>query len=202
MERSPARAPYSAIGELQRLLEPAAQPLAVVEGAAQKQHFAGDLPPLSQTSNGLVHHRLVNTGGNILVAGTLVEQGLDIRFGKHAAPGGNRIEPLAPQTQLIQLVRRYIQQRGHLVDKRAGAAGTGTVHPLVNTAVEKDDLGIFSPQLNDHRGIRLQLLDHLAGGKNLLDKGYAGSLGKAQSGRTGDSRRQRSVPRQRGCLRQ
>ena len=136
------------------------------------------------------------------MASPLVQKRLDIRLGKHAASGGNGIEPLAAQAQLIQFIRRHIQQRCHLIDKGPRAAGAGTVHPFVNTAVKENDLCVLSPQFNDHRGIRLQLLDYLASSKHLLDEGHLCRLGQAQARRTGDGRCQRPVSRQRSRLRQ
>ena len=97
------------------------------------------------------------------------------------------------QTQGVQFIHRHIEQCSHLVDKRAGTPGAASVHPLIHAVVEEDDLCILSPQLNDTGGLRLQLLDHLSGGKHLLHKGQPGALSQPHSGRAGNCGRQRLV---------
>ena len=60
------------IVQMQRLLEPLAQPLEEVERTAQKGHLALDLPALAEAGHGLVHHRLEDGGGHILFPAALV----------------------------------------------------------------------------------------------------------------------------------
>ena len=174
------------VRQAQGLLEPAAQALAVVEGAAQEEDLPGDPPALGQAGDGLVDHRLVDAGGHVGVLGPLVEQGLDVRLGEDAAPGGDGVEPGALQAHLVQLIHGDVQQRGHLVDESAGASGAGAVHPLVDAAVEEDDLGVLPAQLDDGGGVRLQPLHHLPGGEDLLDEGHPRPLGQPQAGGPGD----------------
>ena len=64
--------------QTKRLSESAAQPFQKVERAAQKEHLALDAPPLREAGDRLVHHRLKDTGGDILLARPLIEEGLDI----------------------------------------------------------------------------------------------------------------------------
>ena len=90
------------------------------------------------------------------------------------------------QTQLVQLVGGNIQKAGHLVNESPCASGAGAVHPLVDTAVKKDDLRILAAQLDDSAGIRLQTAHHLPGGKHLLNKAHSGALRQSQTGGTGD----------------
>ena len=63
--------------------------------AAQVHHLALDLPALGQAGDGLVHHGGEDAGGNVILLGALVQKGLDIALGKHAAPGGDAVRPLA-----------------------------------------------------------------------------------------------------------
>ena len=87
-----------ATGEVVRRLEPDASAVVELGGEdAQEQHLAADPLPLRQPRDGLVHHRLIDAGGYVGVFGPLVEQGLDVRLGEHAAPGGDRVQPGALQ---------------------------------------------------------------------------------------------------------
>ena len=130
----------------------------------------------------------------------LVEEGLDVSLGKNAAAAGDGVEPLVAQGQLVHLVHRHVQQGGHLVDKGAGAAGAGAVHPLVHAAVKEDDLGVFAPQLNNSAGVGLQAADHLAGGEDLLDEGHVDGFRQPEPGTAGQSDGKVAVPDQRGRL--
>ena len=60
-----------------------------VEGAAQEDDLALQLPALGQAGHGLVHHRLEDGGGHVLFPAALVQDGLDVTLGEHAAAGGD-----------------------------------------------------------------------------------------------------------------
>ena len=70
-----------------------ALPQAAGEGQrpAQIQHLPADRPALGQPCDGLIHHRLINAGGNVWCLSTLVDEGLNIALGKDAASGSNGI---------------------------------------------------------------------------------------------------------------
>ena len=55
---------------------------------------------------------------------------------------------------LVQTCGVGLQQRCHLVDEGAGTSGADTVHPLLQTALEIDDLGILAAKLDGHIGLR------------------------------------------------
>ena len=113
------------------------------QGAAQIYDISLDLPSLCQTGDSLVDHSVKNTGGDIILPGTLVQQGLDIRFGEHTAPGSDGIGFLIGFGKLVHLVGSYVQQGGHLIDESAGTSGAGAVHPHLHTAGQKQDFGIL-----------------------------------------------------------
>ena len=73
-----------------------------VQRPAQKGHGAPDGLAAGKAGDGLVHHRLKNGGSQIGLGGTLVDQGLDIRLGKHAAPGGDGIDLLVLLCRLVE----------------------------------------------------------------------------------------------------
>ena len=63
-----------------------------MQGAAQESDMAPDGFAAGQSADGLVDDRLENGGGQILSGGPVIDQGLDIGFGKYAAAGRDRIE--------------------------------------------------------------------------------------------------------------
>ena len=157
-----------------------------VQRPAQKDDLALELAALGQAGHRLVHHGLENGGRHVLLPSALVEDGLDVALGEHAAAGGDGVDLLVLQAQRVQLVHAYVHQGGHLVDERPGAAGAGAVHPLLQRAAEKDDLGILAAQLDDGVGARYVLVDSSGGGVHLLHKVDARRLGHAQTGGTGN----------------
>ena len=179
--------------QTQGLLKALLQSLKEKERSAQKQHLAFDFSALAQSGHRLVDHRLEDAGGNVLLARTLVEQRLDVGLGKNSTARCDRVDALVAQAQPVQLLGCHIQQRCHLVDEGAGAAGTAAVHPLLQSAAEEDDLGILSAQLDDRIGVRFILHHRFVGSKYLLYKVDAGILGKSQTCRTGDGYLKRSV---------
>ena len=172
--------------QMERVDKPLPQSFKEEQRSAEKQHLALDLPSLSQTGNGLIDHRLKDARGDILLARALIEQRLDIGLGKYAAAGRNGVQLLVPQTQLIELIGRDPKQGGHLVDKSAGSAGTGTVHPLLETAGEENNLGILAAELHHHVGIGNKALHRPGCGIHLLDKRDARGVGYPQPRGAGD----------------
>ncbi len=57
----------------------------MVQRAAQERHAPGDRLAAGQTRNRLVHNRLEDRRGKVIVRDPLVDQRLEVGFGKHAA---------------------------------------------------------------------------------------------------------------------
>ena len=172
--------------QLQGLHEPLPQAHEEVEGAAQEDDLALELPALGEAGHRLIHHGLEDRGRHVLLPAALVEDGLDVALGKDAAAGGDGVDLLVAQAQLVQLVHRHVHEGGHLVDEGAGAAGAGAVHSFLQRSAEEDDLGILAAQLNDSVGVGNICIDGGGGGVDLLDKVDARGVGHAQAGRAGD----------------
>ena len=166
-----------------------ALPQAAGEGqrSAQIEHVALDGPALGKARDGLVHHRLVDTGGNVLGPGTLVDEGLDVALGKHTAAGGNGVRLLRLLGSCIHLVSAHLQKGRHLVDESTGTAGAGAVHPHFRSAGQKQDLGILTTQLDDDIRTGHQTVGGYTGGKHLLHEGDPHALRHAHAGGAGDS---------------
>ena len=136
-------------GHVQRFVKALAQHAAEGERAAQIQDIALDGTALCKACNGLVDHGLINAGSNVLGAGTLIDQGLHVALGKHAAAGRNGVGALCVLCCLVHLVGTHFQQGGHLVDEGTGAAGTAAVHADLGAVGQEQDLCVLAAQL-DH----------------------------------------------------
>ena len=174
-------------GEMERFDEPAAQPFEEKQRTAQKQDLTPYLPSLGQAGDGLVDHGLEDARRDILFARPLVQQRLDIAFREHAAAGRDSVKFLVSEAQPVELVRRDAEQSGHLVDKSAGAAGTGAVHPFFQAASQKDDLRVLAAQLHHHVDVGDEAFHRPGRGEYLLDEFQIGGLGDTEPRRTGDS---------------
>jgi len=62
--------------------------------SSKKSDVSPDGFSTGKTTDGLVYYSLKNRGGKIFLGCAIVDQRLDIRFGKYAAAGGNRIKGL------------------------------------------------------------------------------------------------------------
>ena len=174
-------------GHVHRLVKTLAQHGAEGERAAQIKDIALDGASLCQTGDGLVDHCLIDAGGDILGAGTLIDQRLHIAFGKHAAAGSDGIGALCLLGSLVHFIGAHLQQGSHLVDESTGAAGTAAVHAHLGAVGQKQNLGILAAQLDDAIGLWHKALDRHAGGEHLLHKGHAAAVRQAHTGRAGDA---------------
>ena len=157
--------------QLQRADEGLFQLRQEVQRPAQKGHAAPDGLAAGKAGDGLVHHRLKDGGGQIGTGRALIDEGLDVRLGEHAAPGGDGIQLLVVRCRVVEALGVGLQQGGHLVDEGAGAAGAYAVHPLLQTAGEIDDLGVLAAQLDGHVRLGIALLQRRGHSHHLLHKG-------------------------------
>ena len=175
-------------GDAQSLVEALPQTLGKGQRPAQIQNVALDRPSLRQTRDGLIHHRLIDALGDVGGLGPLVDEGLDVALGKHAAAGGDGVGLFRCLGGFVHLLRAHFQQRGHLVDEGPGAAGAGAVHPDLHTVGQKEDLGILAAQFDDNVRPRCQTVGRHPGSEHLLHKGSLYALRHAHAGRAGDGK--------------
>ena len=185
------------------------QSAAEEQRTAQKQNLlriavlvTTDAASLSKPRNGLIDNRLINAGGDIGFVCALIEQRLNIGFGKDTAAGGDRVNTLMLHAQRVHIPRREIEQCRHLVDEGTRTAGTGTVHAFIHCAVKEDDLCIFAAEFYDGRGVRCKHFDNFTCRKDLLDKRNADGLRKTETGRTGNGGRNCNLAVQRKTVEQ
>ena len=117
--------------------------------SAKKSHMSTDRLSAGQTGDRLIDNSLENGSGKILFGGAIVDQRLDIRFGKDSAAGSDGVQCAVVFCIFIQAYGVRLQKRSHLVDKRSGSAGADTVHTLFDVSAFKiDDLGVLAAQLD------------------------------------------------------
>ena len=94
-------------GNAQRFVKALAQRLGEGQRTAQIQDVAADGTPLRQARNGLVDHGLVDGGGDVPCLCALVDQRLDVAFGKHAAAAGDGVGAGRLLGGFVHLVRAH-----------------------------------------------------------------------------------------------
>ena len=104
-----------------------------------------DRLPAGKSADGLVDYCLENGGGQVLLGGAVVDQRLDVRFGKHPASGGNGIKQMVIFGIFVDAAGVRLQKGCHLINKGACAACADAVHALLYVAaLEVNDLGILA----------------------------------------------------------
>ena len=161
--------------------------------AAQEDDGAVDRTAGRQTGDGLGGDGGEDGGRQIRLGGAVVDQRLQVGFGEHAAAGCDRIQRGVVLGHLVEAFGVGVQQRGHLVDERAGTARAGAVHTLLRRRLEISDLGVLAAQLDDDVGLRVFGVDRLGLGDDLLDERYVQAVGERQTAGTGDGQPNRLV---------
>ena len=78
--------------QLQSADESRFQLIQKVQRTAQKSHMSANGFAAGQTGDSLVYHSLKDGGGQVFLGSAVIDQGLDVRFGKHAAACSNRVQ--------------------------------------------------------------------------------------------------------------
>ncbi len=157
-----------------------------VQRPTQEHHVAADGAAAGEAGDGLLHHGGEDGGGEVLVVGAVVDEGLEVRFGEYSAARGDRVEGLVAGGELVQAGRVRVQQGGHLVDERAGPTGARAVHPLLGNGVEVGDLGVLAAELDDHVRVRIKAPDRGRLRDHLLHERQPERVGHGQATGSGD----------------
>ena len=177
------------VGQIERLVEALAQLGQVLERAAKERHVAADGAAAREARDGLGDHRLEDGGGDVLLARALVEQRLHVGLREHAAAACDRIDGGVALRELVEAARVGVEQRRHLVDEGARAAGAGAVHALLDAVVEVDDLRVLAAELDGHVSARDERLDRRLAGDDLLHEADIEPLGEQKAARARDGDR-------------
>ena len=157
-----------------------------MQWTAQKQYVSANRSPVRQPGNGLGRHRVEHRSGDVLVGGTLVQQGLNIGFGENPAARSDGIKRGGVGSQGIHPRRVSFQQGGHLVDKRPGSSRATAVHALFRSGVQVGEFRVFAAQLDNHVGLRVKHSHRLSFRNHFLSKVHLHGFGDGQPARTGD----------------
>ena len=155
---------------------------------AEVQNFARYRPALREPRDGLVDDRLVYAGCNILRPRALVYERLYVALGENAAAGGDGVGLLGVAGPLVELLGAELQQRGHLVDKRAGAPGAGAVHAHFHGPGEEKYLRVLAAELDYAVRARREPVRRDACREDLLHEGYAHGVRHAHAGAAGNGK--------------
>ena len=159
----------------------------------QESHMAADGFAAGKAGDRLIDYRLENGRGKIFLGRALIDQRLDIRFGKYAAARRNGIKSFVILRVFVQTGSVRLEKRGHLVDKGTCSSGADAVHTLFDIAALKiDDLGVLAAQLDGHVRLGRDFLQRGGYRDHLLDKRNLQMIGQGQSAGTGDHRMKRT----------
>ena len=159
-----------------------------VQGAAEEHDGSSDRAPARQARDGLGGDGVEDGGGQVLVGGTLVDEGLDVGLGEDAAARGDRVELGVTGRQLAEAGGVRVQERRHLVDKGARTARARAVHALLGGGVQVGELGVLAAQLDDDVDLGVQALGGLGARDDLLNEGDSHGAGGRQAAGAGDGR--------------
>ena len=139
--------------------------------AAQKCHMSADRFTACKSGDSLIDYCLENRCGKVFLGGTVIDQRLDVCFGKNTAAGSDRIKGFVILCIFIQSGCIALKKRCHLINKRTCSSGTDTVHSLFNiTTLKVDDFGIFASKLNGDVSKGCKFLKGRGNSDYLLDK--------------------------------
>ena len=94
---------------------------------------------------------------------------------------------------VVEASRVGVEQGGHLVDERAGAACAGTVHALFGSRLQICDLGVLTAKFDNDVGLRIFLVDGAGLGDDLLHERHMEIIGQGKAAGTGDGQTNRLV---------
>ncbi len=158
--------------------------------------MAPDGLPAGQAGNRLVYHRLKNGCGQVFLGSAFVDQGLDIRFRKYPAAGGNGVNCLIVFRIGVKPRGVCLEQGGHLVYEGASPAGADAVHALFHISTLKiNDFGVLPAKFNGYVGLGRIILQSRGHRDDFLHKWDFQMLCQSQPAGAGNHRGKPEVPK-------
>ena len=141
-----------------------------------------------KSGNGLIDHGAEDGRGEVTAGSSLVDKGLNVRFGKYAAPCGNGVDLVRVCGGFVQPCGIGLKKGCHLVDKRAGAACAHAVHAFIQSTAEIDDLGILAAQFDGDVGLRVVGVQRRRDRTDLLHEADVQRTGQPERARACDAK--------------
>ncbi len=163
-----------------------------VQRTAQECHVSADGLAAGKPRDRLIHDRLKDRGGKVGLRCTLVDEGLNVRLGEHAAARGNGVDLFVMCGLAVETRGVGLQQGGHLVDKRARTARAHAIHALLKRRTEVNDLRVLAAKLNGDVHLRRGALERLRHRHDLLYERHAERTGKVDRARACGTQRERA----------
>ena len=168
-----------AVDQVQALAEHAHQRGVEGERAALEDHRGDDVEALCEAAERLLGDGVERRKRQIRLGGALVEQGLDVGLGVHAAAPRDLVDGGPARGEFVELLDGNLQKRRDLVDEGARAPGAAAVHAHVGNAglaggvvgVEEHHLGVLAAQLDRAARLRVHLAHRDRVGDDLLHVG-------------------------------
>ena len=117
--------------------------------SAQEADCSPDRSATGKACNGLQDDGLEYGSCYIFLAGTIIEEGLYVRFGENTAAGGNRVQGIRFFCQCIEAAGVGVQECRHLIDECACPAGAITIHTVFVTTGKIGNFCIFPAEFDD-----------------------------------------------------
>ena len=155
------------------------------ERASAEQQRRCDVASVCQGHDDLHGNGVEDGGSDVLLAGVLGNEVLDVCLAEHATTRRDGVDVCGVQRQGPQFVGSHVQQDSHLVDESSRTSGTVAVHAQVGgfALVEEDDLGIFTADVNQCRHFPMVAGDVVGRGDHLLYEGEAAPFGNTHPDR-------------------
>ena len=127
----------------------------------------------------------------VLLRNSLVEQGLDVGLRINAAAARYLVNRLPARGELVELLDRHLQKRGHLVDEGARAAGARAVHAHVGhgggtrllVALEEHHFRILAAELDCAAHVLVVAAHGKRVRNDFLHEGHAEDVGDGSAAR-------------------
>ncbi len=137
---------------------------------AQEDHGSVDRASGGKAGDGLRGHCGEDRCCQVRFGRAIVDERLQIGFGEHAATRGDRIQGFVLRGHLVEAGGVGVEQRGHLVNERAGTTCARTVHTLFRSRLEVGDFRVFAAKFDDYVRLRIFLIDGFGFGDDFLNE--------------------------------
>ena len=160
-----------------------------------------DVEALRQAADRLLRDGVKRRQCQVLLRNSLVEQGLDVGLRVNAAAARYLVDRLPARGELVELLDRHLQKRGHLVDEGARAAGARAVHAHVGhgggarllVALEEHHLRVLAAELDRAAHVLVVAAHGKRVRNDFLHEGHAEGVGDGSAARSARHQAKRAL---------